>query len=170
MGLIFTHLLRSLGARQVISIDLLDWRVQWGRRLGATDGVDASREDVVEAVRELTGGEMVDLSVEAVGYPEALQSAVRLPRRKGTVLQFGVTRFTSAEFPVNHFLRNELVMVASVGAECVQYFGTAVGMLTSGQLDLAPLITHCLPWAEAQRAFDLYADHADGALKVVLEL
>ena len=170
MGLVFTSLLRHLGARQVIGIDLLDWRVEWARRFGATDGVVASRQDPVAAVRELTGGAMADLSVEAVGFPESLATAVQLPRRKGTVLAFGVPRYETQEFPLNHFMRNELEMVSSVGAECVEFFEAAVRMVAGGVLDLSPLITHRVPWAEAQRAFDLYADHAEGALKVVLEV
>jgi len=58
MGLIWTHVLRRLGARQVIATDLLGWRLDWAKRFGASAVVDASKEDSVEAVKELTGGEM----------------------------------------------------------------------------------------------------------------
>jgi threonine dehydrogenase-like Zn-dependent dehydrogenase len=170
MGLIFTSVLRHAGARQVIGIDLLDWRLEWAKRFGATDVVDASKADVAEAVRSLTQGEMVDLSVEAVGFPEPLRTAVCLAKRYGKVCVFGVPRFDSAEFPIERFFRYELEMIASVGPECVAFFDAAVRMLVGGQLDLSAMITHRLPWADAQRAFDLYADHADGALKIVLEL
>jgi len=170
MGLIFSAVLRHMGARQVIGIDLLAYRAEAAKRFGATDAVDASRADVVAAVRELTDGQMVDLSVEAVGEPEAVRAAVRLPRRFGKVYLFGVPRFDPIEFPIEHFFRNELEMVSSVGTDCVHFFESAAGMVVDGQLDLSALVTHRLPWTEAQRAFDLYADRADGSLKVVLEL
>ncbi|MFP4055507.1 MAG: zinc-dependent alcohol dehydrogenase [Candidatus Brocadiia bacterium] len=170
MGLIFTALLRRMGARQVIGIDLLAWRLECARRLGATAVVDASREDVTERVRELTEGQRVDLGVEAVGFAETARTAVLLPRRQGTVMLFGVPRYDPVEFPVEHFFRNELSMLSSVGEECVDYFATAVGMLVEGHLDLEPLITHRLPWDEAPRAFELYAGHARGVLKIVLEV
>jgi len=170
MGLIFTSVLRHAGARQVIGIDLLDYRLEASKRFGATDVVNASHEDPVEAVRALTAGAMVDLSVEAVGLPESLATAVMLPRRQGRVYVFGVTRYKTQEVPVSHFMRNEMEMISSVGPECVHYFDSAVCMLAGGQLDLSALITHRLPWADAQRAFDMYAAHSDGVLKVVLEL
>jgi len=170
MGLIFTSVLRHAGARQVVGIDLLAERLEAARRFGATHVVNASTDDVSEAVRELTGGAMADLSIEAVGYPEPLASAVRITRPRGTILVFGVPRFDTQDFPINHFMRGEMEMLSSVGPGCVEFFGSAVRMLAGGQLDLAPLVTHRLPWGEAQRAFDIYADHADGALKVVLQV
>ncbi len=170
MGLIFTSVLRHAGARQVIGIDLLGNRLEAARRLGATDVVDASREDPIEAVRALTGGAMADLSVEAVGFPDSLSTAVKLARRFRKVYVFGVPRYETQEFPLNAFFRGEMEMLASVGAECVHFFESAVRMLADRQLDLSPLITHYLPWSDAQRAFDMYADHAGGVLKVVLEV
>jgi len=170
MGLIFTCFLRHMGASQVIGIDPLGWRLEWAKRLGATDVVDASQGDAEQAVRTLTGGAMVDLSIEAVGLPDALTMAVHLPRRYGRVCVFGVPRYDPASFPVERFFRGELEMIASVGPDCAAFFHAAVKMVVDGVLDLAPMITHRLPWSEAQRAFDLYADRADGAIKVILEM
>ena len=56
MGLIFSHMLGRMGAARVIAVDRVGWRLRWARRFGATDVIDASQEDVVEAVRRLTGG------------------------------------------------------------------------------------------------------------------
>jgi len=170
MGLTFTSVLRHAGARQVIGIDILSNRVEAAKRFGATDAIDASKDGPVEAVRALTGGAMADLSVEAVGFPESLATAVKLTRRFGKVYVFGVPRYESQEFPINVFFRGEMEMLSSVGAECVHFFDAAVRMLADGQLGLSPLITHRLPWRDAQRAFDMYADHTDGVLKVVLEV
>ena len=170
MGLVFTHLLGRMGARQIIGIDLLERRLAWAKRLGATAVVDASKGNVAEAVRELTDGEMVDLSVEAVGMPDSLATAACLPRRYGRLLIFGVPRYETQDFPVNQVFRREMEVVASVGAECVQFFQAAVDMVVGGRVDLGSMVRPVLPWAEAQRAFELYAEHAEGALKVTLKL
>ncbi len=170
MGLTFTSVLRHAGARQVIGIDLLENRLEAAKRLGATDAVNAANADPVEAVRAVTGGAMADLSVEAVGFPESLSAAVKITRRFGKVYAFGVPRYETQDFPFNAFFRGEMEMLSSVGAECVHFFESAARMLADRQLDLSALITHRLPWSEAQQAFDMYADHADGALKVVLEV
>ena len=61
-------------------------------------------------------------------------------------------------------------IVCSVGAECVDYFEAAVHMVLAGQVDLGAMVTPRLPWADAPRAFEMYANHEEGTLKLVLQL
>lgn len=170
MGLIFTHLLGRMGASQVIGIDLLDWRLDWAKRFGATDVIDASKENVVERVRELTGGEMVDFCVEAVGQPESLTTAAYLPKPIGRLLVFGVPHYDVQEFPWNHVFRNVMKIGAIVGPECTEYFQTAADMVVQGRVDLGAMVTPRMPWEKAPEAFEMYAERARGSLKLTLEL
>ncbi len=63
------------GARQVIAVDLDARKLEWARDFGATDTVNASEGDPVEAIRALTGGFGVDVAIEAVGHPEVFRQA-----------------------------------------------------------------------------------------------
>lgn len=170
MGLIFTHLLGRMGAGQVIGIDKVAWRLDWARRFGATDVVDASREDVVERVKELTGGEMVDFCVEAVGHPDSLLTAAYLPRRQGRLYVFGVPHHDTQEFPWFHTVANETEIVTSMGPECMDYFQLAVDMIVQGRSDLVDMVTPRLPWEKAAEAFEMYAYPAEAkdSLKLTL--
>jgi L-iditol 2-dehydrogenase len=172
MGLIFTHLLGRMGASQVIGIDPVAWRLDWSRRFGATDVVDSSRENVVERVRELTGGQMIDFCVEAVGKPDALQTAARLPRRQGRLYVFGVPHAESQEFPWFHTVANETEIITSMGPECMEYFQNAVDMIVQGRTDLTAMVTPRMPWDRAAQAFEMYADPANAkdSLKLTLVL
>lgn len=172
MGMIFTHLLGRMGARQIIGIDRVGWRLRWARRFGATEVIDASRADVVEAVRTLTGGKMVDLCVEAVGHPDALATAARLPRRQGRLYAFGVPHAESQPFPWFHTVANETEIITSMGPECMEYFQTAVDMIVQGRVDLAAMVTPRMPWDRAAEAFEMYAnpDKAEDSLKLTLVL
>jgi len=170
MGLIFTHLLGRMGARQVIGIDTVAWRLPWSKRFGATDVVDASKENPIEAVRRLTGGAMVDFCVEAVGHGNALDTAARLPRHYGRLVVFGVPHHDSQPFPWYHTMANETELVASMGPECMHYFQTAVDMVVQGRVDLTAMVTPRMPWDKAAEAFEMYADPASapGSLKLTL--
>jgi len=172
MGLIFTHLLGRSGARQVIGIDPIGWRLPWAKRFGATDVVDSSKEDAVEAVKELTGGEMVDFCVEAVGKPDALTLAAHLPRRLGRLYVFGVPHHDMQPFPWFHTVGNETEIITSMGPECMEYFQTAVDMIVQGRVDLADMVTPRMPWDQAVEAFEMYANpaEAEGSLKLTLVL
>ncbi|MCL4863342.1 MAG: zinc-binding dehydrogenase, partial [Caldilineaceae bacterium] len=66
-GLWWNYMMRRLGARRVIAIDLQAHRLAAAPLYGATDTVHNADIDAVEAVRDLTNGEMVDLVVEAAG-------------------------------------------------------------------------------------------------------
>jgi threonine dehydrogenase-like Zn-dependent dehydrogenase len=167
----FTNRLREGGVDRVIAIDRVPWRLQWARRMGATDVVDASRRDTMGAVRELTSGAMVDLCVEAVGTEEALCTAAFLPRRGGKLCVFGVPQTDSQRFPWFHTTGNETEIVTSRGAGWMDYAGTAVHMVAGDGTGLADLVTPRLPWDRAAEAFEMYANPArhEGTLKLVLE-
>lgn len=172
MGLIFTHLLGRMGARQVIGIDTVAWRLPWAKRFGATEVIDARKENVVEAVQELTGEEMVDLCVEAVGHPDALMTAAYLPKRMGSLFVFGVPHHETQEFPWWHTVCNETKILTRMGPECMEYFQTAVDMIVQGRVDLTDMVTPRMPWEQAAEAFEMYADPAnhEGSLKLTLVL
>ena len=172
MGLIFTHLLGRMGAAQVIGIDKIGWRLDWSKRFGATHVVDASKENVIEAVKELTGGQRVDFCVEAVGKPDALTVAAYLPRRQGRLFVFGIPHHDMQEFPWYQTVANETEIITSMGPECMEYFQTAVDMLVQGRTDLVDMVTPRLLWEKAAQAFEMYADPANavGSLKLTLVL
>ena len=66
IGLLFSHMLSNKGARTVIAMDRLDYRLTAARTMKATHTVNVDREDPVEAVREITGGKMADLVVWSI--------------------------------------------------------------------------------------------------------
>ena len=72
VGLLFNAVLRNLGARRIMAIDPLPYRLEVGRQMGATQAICSASQDPVAAVAEITGGAMAGLAVEAVGVAETL--------------------------------------------------------------------------------------------------
>jgi L-iditol 2-dehydrogenase len=89
MGLIWTYVLGLMGARQVIAVDLLDWRLEWASRYRAQAVIDGSKENVLETVKKLTNGKMVDFAVTAASSPESLTTAASLVNHGGRLFVFG---------------------------------------------------------------------------------
>jgi Zn-dependent alcohol dehydrogenase len=81
---------RIAGAEQLIAADLVPEKLEWARRFGATDVVDASGVDAVAAVRERTGGDGVDVAFEATGVPAVVAQAVAMLAYAGTAVAIGV--------------------------------------------------------------------------------
>ena len=171
MGLVWTHMLGRMGAKQVIATDLLAWRLEWATRLGASAVVDASSQDVLETVRELTNGEMIDFCVDAAGKVDSLSTAASLVRRAGRLFVFGMPDYDDQKFPWYSTFRNETKIINCVGPQCAAYFQVAADMVVDGRAsDLGATVTPRMPWAKAPEAFEMYADCAEGSLKLTLEL
>ena len=171
MGLLFSHMLSNLGARTVIAMDRLDYRLEVSKKMRATHTVQVDREDPVAAVREATGGKMADLVLEVVGHQtETIGLCMKLVRRLGTVLAFGVPDETVyKDFPYGEFFGKNLTLIGSVGPDVVPNFSLARDMIAQGRIDVSPIVTHVLPFQEIQRAYELFVDRKDGAVKVVLD-
>ena len=77
------------GAARIIAVDMLDSKLALARQFGATDVVNASETDAVEAVKELTSGG-VHYSFEAIGLKSAAEQAFQMLRRGGTATVIGM--------------------------------------------------------------------------------
>jgi threonine dehydrogenase-like Zn-dependent dehydrogenase len=176
-GQLFDSTLRNLGARSIVAVDPLDYRLEVGRRSGATHTLNPDRDDIVEAVREITGGDMADIVVEAVGDADTYRLAADLTRRNGTVIGFGVPdkggHEGEVQLPLLHMQRREIRLIMTVNAGDNPYddYATALDWICQGRIDVSHLITHILPFDQIQAAFDLFADRPVGerAVKVVLQ-
>ena len=170
MGLLMTHMLSNLGAKTIIATDTVDFRLATARRMRATHTINPERGDIVAQVREITDGRMADLVVEIVGHnQQTVNFCLKLAKRLGTVLAFGVPDEDVYAFQYGEFFRKNVTMIGSVGPDSQNDYPLAMDMIAQGRLDVSPLITHHLPFTEIQKGFELFIDHRDQAIKVILD-
>jgi S-(hydroxymethyl)glutathione dehydrogenase/alcohol dehydrogenase len=91
VGLNSIQAARLAGAERIVAVDRIASKLERAREFGATDVIDASSVDPVEAVRELTGGG-VDQAFEVVGRPQTIEQAFGMLRAGGTATVVGVPR------------------------------------------------------------------------------
>jgi S-(hydroxymethyl)glutathione dehydrogenase/alcohol dehydrogenase len=80
------------GAERIIAVDRVVNKLDFARRFGATETVNASEGDPVEAVRDLTGGVGVDYAFEVIGNPTTIAQAYAMIRPAGMAVVVGVAR------------------------------------------------------------------------------
>ena len=168
IGQLFTAVLRHRGVARLIAVDLLPERLEVSNRMGATHTVCGNATEVITAIETITEAKRVDLVVEAVGKEETLNLAIKLLRRSRTLLSFGLPHKYSYNLAFNEFFWNEGRLICSLGPT-VEDFRTAADLIANNLIDVSPLITHTFPLSGAQEAFNLFANRADGVIKVVLE-
>ena len=84
---------RLRGAGRIVGVDISEEKLEAARRFGATDTVNATAVDTVEALGALTAGAGVDIAIEAIGNPVTLATAVKALRRGGTAVQVGIAPY-----------------------------------------------------------------------------
>ncbi len=80
---------RLAGARQIIVADVSEEKLELGRTFGATHTINSREVDLVETVRQLTGGRGVDYAFEAIGLPFTIEACYEAIRRGGTAVVVG---------------------------------------------------------------------------------
>jgi 2-desacetyl-2-hydroxyethyl bacteriochlorophyllide A dehydrogenase len=163
VGLCAVQAAKAAGAAQVIAIDTVEDRLAMAESFGATP-VHLTEEDPRGEVKKLTEGRGVDLAVEAVGHPEALDLAVRLTRKAGTVSVTGVYA-ERAEVHMGLIWIKALTLTSG-HANVIKHLDRVLELLGDGKLDPAPLVTHHMKLDEAPDAYRVYDKRE--ALKIVL--
>jgi alcohol dehydrogenase len=157
---------RQMGPREILAVDMFDNRLGLAEHYGARPVPAGSNGDAVEAVREATGGAGADVAIEAIGLPETFQNALRSVRRGGTVSVVGLFP-TPVEFPLNEMAFYGVRM--SMGLATLAHMERLMGLVASGKVDLAPLATHTFALDDAVEAYDLFENHKEQCLKVLLK-
>lgn len=167
IGLSAMLLARLRGAR-VISTDIVDYRCRRARELGADVALNSHKEDVMGPVLDLTDGRGVDKVIECVGadQDETLPQAVEAVKAGGLVTVVGSFKDNRATIPVIDFKFSEKAIIGSQGMG--DGYPPVFDLMSSGQLDVEPLITHRMTLEEAPRALQLMDDKAEEVIKVVL--
>jgi 2-desacetyl-2-hydroxyethyl bacteriochlorophyllide A dehydrogenase len=163
VGLCAVQAAIAAGAAHVVAIDTVDDRLEMARSFGA-DAIHLTEGDPRGYVKSATGGRGVDVAVDAVGHPDALELAIRLARKCGTVSVVGVY----AERVQVHM---GLAWIKSLNivtghANVIAHVDPVLELIAAGRLDPSPLVTHHMPLDDAAQAYELYDKRE--ALKIVL--
>jgi 2-desacetyl-2-hydroxyethyl bacteriochlorophyllide A dehydrogenase len=163
VGLCAVQAAKAAGAAHVIAVDSVAERLAMAESFGA-EPVHLSEGDPRRAAREATGGRGVDVCIDAVGHPQALDLALRLTRKCGTVQAIGVYA-ERCELHMGLLWIKSLHLCAG-HANVIGHVDRVLAMMSTGVLDPSSLVTHHMSLDDAPEAYALY-DRRE-ALKIVL--
>jgi S-(hydroxymethyl)glutathione dehydrogenase / alcohol dehydrogenase len=176
------------GAGRVIGIDIEPYRLEKARLTAKTETIDASKMDVAEVIREMTGGYGADVCVDAVGMEahrsamekamnviqmevgsmKVLESCFDAVRRGGTVTVVGVYGSPYDNFPLYKWFDKGIKMMG--GQAWVQnYIDHLISLVESRKVILDDIITHKVPLSQAAEMYKIFNNKEDNCLKVVLK-
>ena len=148
---------------RIIMIDPDENRLAMAKQLGATDTITG---DPVEAINKLTGGEGVDVAMEAVGIPETFDVCQRIVRPGGHIANIGV-HGKSVDLQLQDlWIKNITLRTGLVNTNTIPVL---MRVVESGGVEPAGLVTHRFKLDEIEKAYDIFSEAAkEQAIKMLL--
>lgn len=146
---------RRAGAAEIVVVDLAENALDYARTVGADRAINTALEpDALTHYSQDKG--YFDVLFECSGAQAALAAGVAAMRPRGVVMQLGLGG--DMTIPMMQITSKELDLRGSFRFH--EEFDTAVSLMSSGLIDVKPLISHTLPLEDAVRAFEIASDRA----------
>jgi S-(hydroxymethyl)glutathione dehydrogenase/alcohol dehydrogenase len=176
------------GAGRVIGIDILDYRLEVARKTAKSETLNLNEVNVIEAIREMTGGRGADVCVDAVGMEahrnllekvsnlahlqagtiKVIDQCASAVRRGGVISVVGVYATNYANFPFGQIF-DKGVSLKTGQAPVHRYIDELISLVEDKKVILDDIISHVLPLEDAAFAYDIFCEKKDNCLKVVLK-
>ncbi len=165
IGLVLVQVAKLRGAGKVIAVDASEDRLKLAKALGADILVNSGSQNTVDTIMSQTSGRGADIVVEAAGLAVTYQNAVNSVRKRGHVLALGF-RDAEVPIPIQPLLFREVTIIGNTGF--VFEIEPFIDFVSSGKIDVKPIITHVFTLDQVQQAFEIAADPLSGAIKVMI--
>ncbi|HEX2960181.1 MAG TPA: zinc-dependent alcohol dehydrogenase [Ignavibacteriales bacterium] len=182
-----------LGAGRVIAIDRVPYRLQMAERLSKAEVINYDEDkNVIERLKDMTGGRGPDCCIDAVGMeshgsglmgfydrakqavrlesdrPTALREAIQACRKGGVVSIPGVFGGVADKIPLGAAFNKGLTL--KMGQTHVQkYMAPLLKMIEDGKIDPSQIITHRIKIEDAPRGYAIFRNKEDNCVKVVMK-
>jgi threonine 3-dehydrogenase len=166
IGQMAIQVARSCGAAKIFVSDVNPRRRQLAERFHPDAVFDATRADLVQAIRTAAGG-AIDVLLECSGASQAIDAGMQVLRNRGTAIQLGIPpgRLT-LDYPSWIFKSVKIEMI--YGRVLWRDWYHSEALVTSGAVNLAPIISEIVPFDEWRRGFDLM--RSGESVKVLFDL
>lgn len=166
IGLMTLQGCKSLGATEIVVVDVIPKRLEMARKLGAMEVVNGMEEDTVARCREILGDLGADIVFETAGSRVTAQQAPDIVARGGRIMMVGTI---SGEVPVNFLKINREVTIQTVFRYANNYPMT-IEAISSGRFDVKSMVTNIYDYREVQRAFDESVNCKQDIIKGVIKI
>jgi len=166
IGLMAIGIAKAAGAAAVYASEVIPYRLDLAHRMKADLVFDATKVDVAEEVWAATDGEGVDLLLEMSGHPSAIHQGLKALRNGGYAVLLGIPSRPLEIDLAEEIIFKGVTVYGVVGRLMYETWYRTRALLSSGAVDVSPIITHRLPLEDFEKGVELMRSGQCG--KVVL--
>ncbi len=168
VGMLTVSVLKAIGAAEIFGVGYRNqYRIDKATELGAQHAIGSATVDPVQYIMDHTGGKGVDVVLELSGSPKAVQDGLHSLRMGGDLVLIGTSNTPSTIDLAKDVVFRSIHIHGVTGRKLWHTWYKMKGLFASGNLNLDPIITHKLPFADYEKGFELMNTGNCG--KVVLE-
>lgn len=155
---------------QVVLVGRHDDRLEFGRKhAGATHTVNGKTADPVEHVKELTKGYGAMSIIDTIGNQNSIKQSLDMAQAGASISILGFGHlYAPVDAPYSEALFRNLTIHTGI-VNVVAYMKTLMPLVESGRIDPSVIFTDTLPFAEAEKGYDLMRNRSNGTIKVALK-
>ena len=166
IGLVILQACKNLGAR-VLIMDIVDSRLQAAQAMGADAVVNTKTSDLEAAVMAFTGGEGINVAMEATGVISILELIIaKLMSPAGRVVVLGFPVEPAKIAPAD-IMKRELDIKGSRLNN--RKFAEVVRWFAEKKVDPTGLVSHVLPYTDVEKGMELFANHPEEVCKILIK-
>lgn len=168
IGLVTMMALKASGVSKVFVVDVINKRLQKALQLGADNIIDASKENVLERLSELTDGEGFDLAIETAGNETTTNQSIMAVHKGGTVVLVGYGDSGMINIMVSLALDKEITIKTVFRYRHI--YPLAIESVSQGKVNLKDLATNIFDFDDIQIAMDRSVHEKTEIVKSVIKI
>ena len=166
-GMMHVMLAHTKKFSQIFCLDVNDFRLEFAKKFDITESINSTDKDKKQKILNQTNNLGVDVAIVATSSMKALDDAIDMVRKGGSVMMFGVpSKDAKLDLDMTKIYSKEITLVTSYAASDSDT-KEALNLIESSQIDVKRLITHTYPITESQKAFE-HAKSGDKAMKIII--
>lgn len=168
IGLSIMIAARIYGAKMIICTDVLDYRLEFAKKIGADHTVNPKKENVYEFIREKTKGLLLDVVFEAAGNCDAINDSARATTYGGICIVSGIPAEDSVSLEIHEMRKKEFNL--KVLRRSHNNVREAIELIKRKKIDMLSIVTHRFGLAEISKAFETAREYRDNVIKTMINI
>ena len=166
-GIMHVMLAHAKKFSKIFCFDVNEFRLDFAKKFNITESISSMDENRKQRILDHTDGLGVDVAIVATSSLKALDDAIDMVRKGGTVMMFGVpSKGAKMDLDMSKIYSKEIILVTSYAASDSDT-KDALDLIESSQIDVKQLITHTYHITDSQKAFD-HARTGESAMKIII--
>jgi L-iditol 2-dehydrogenase len=168
IGLVTLLACKARGAADITVVDVMQKRLDYALKLGATRVINAKEVDTVEEYDKISSGKGADVVIETAGSKFTIKQTAYIVKRGGTVVLVGMAPEDIIEYNIAKLMSKEANVQTVFRYRNI--YPRAIASIADGLIDVSGIVTHEFDFEDTAKAFDFVINNKNDVVKAVIKI